>query len=93
MVEWSSRAQTSVSFCGGFYGGWNVEFGVGKGFYSFGNTVVIDGGRTTITGREPVLFRGRVDVNGAVDGGAVVVDGGGAVANGGDWTVGRSDGI
>jgi hypothetical protein len=32
-------------------------------------------------------------VDGAIDGGAVVVDGWGADADGGNWTVGRGDGI
>jgi hypothetical protein len=93
VVEWSGWAQTSVCFCGGFYRGRDVELGVGKGFYSFCNTVVVYGRRAAVTGREPVLFCGRLDVDGAVDGGGVIVDGGSTVADRGDWTVGRSDGV
>jgi hypothetical protein len=39
------------------------------------------------------LLCGGLDVDGAIDGGAVVVDGWGADADGGNWTVGRSDGV
>ena len=39
------------------------------------------------------MLCGWLDVNGAINGGAVVVDGRGADADGGDWTVGRGDGI
>jgi hypothetical protein len=93
VVERSGRAQTSVSLCGGLYGGRDVEFVVGKGFYSFGDTVIINGGRAMVTGGEPVLFCGRLNVDGAIDGGAVVMDRWGADADGGNWTVGRSDGV
>ena len=87
------RTQTSVSLCGGFCGSRDVEFVVRKGFYSFCDAVVINGGRAAVTSGEPVLFCGGLDVDGAVDGGAIIVDGGGAVADWGDWAVGRSDGI
>ena len=93
MVERSGRAQTSVCFCGRFYWCWNVKFCVGKGFYSFGNTIVIYGGRAVVTVGEPVLLCGGLDVDGTINGGVVVMDGGAAVANGGDWEVGRSDGV
>jgi hypothetical protein len=85
--------QASIRFCGSFYGGRDVEFSVGEGFNSFCDTVIINGGRAAVTGGEPVLLCGGLDVDWAVDGGTVVVDGGDAVADGGDWTVGRSDGI
>ena len=83
----------SIHFCGSFYRGRDVELSVGKGFYSFSDTVVIYGGRAAVTCGEPVLFCGGLDVDGAVDGGAVIVDGGGAVADRGGWMVGRSDGV
>jgi hypothetical protein len=90
-MEWSVGAQTSVSLCGSFYGCRDIEFSVGKDFHSFCDAVVVDGGWAAVTGREPVLFCGRLDVDGAVDGGGVIVDGGSTVADRGDWTVGRSD--
>jgi hypothetical protein len=55
--------------------------------------VIIDGERAAVTVGEPVLFGGGLDVDGAIDRGAVIVDGGGAVADGRDWAVGRSDRI
>jgi hypothetical protein len=55
--------------------------------------VVIYRGRAAVTGREPVLFCGGVDVDRAIDGGAAIVDKRGVVADGGDWAVGRGDGI
>jgi hypothetical protein len=53
VVERSGWAQTSVCFCGGFYRGRDVELSIGKGFYSFCNTVVVYGGRAAVTGGEP----------------------------------------
>jgi hypothetical protein len=93
VVERGSWAQASVRFCGGFCGGRDVKFSVGEDFYSFSDTVVVYRRRAAVTGGEPVLFRGRLNVDGAVDGGGVIVDGGSTVADGGDWTVGRSDGV
>jgi hypothetical protein len=92
-VERSSWTQANVRFCGGFCGDRDVKFSVGEGFYSFFDTVVIYRRRAAVSGGEPVLFRGRLNVDGAVDGSGVIVDGWGADADGGDWTVGRGDGI
>ena len=93
MVEWSGGVQTSVRFCSGFYWGRYVEFSVGEGLYSFFDTVIVNRGWAVITVREPVLFVGRADGNGTVDGGAVVVGWGVAVADWKDWVVGQGDWI
>jgi hypothetical protein len=93
VMEWSGGAQTSVSLCGGFYWRWDVKFSIGKGFYSFSDTVIINGRRASVTGGEPVLLCGRLDVDGAVDGGPVVVNGWGVNADGRDWTVDWGDGV
>jgi hypothetical protein len=93
VVERSGGAQTSVCFCSGFYWSHYVEFSVGEGLYSFFDTVIVNRGQAAITIREPVLFSGWPDVDGAVDGGVVVVDGRGTIADRGDWAVGQGDGI
>jgi hypothetical protein len=93
VVERSGRAQASVRFCGGFYGGRDVKISVGKDLYSFCNAVVVNGGRAAVTVGEPVLFSGWFDVDGAIDGGVVIVDGRGADTDGGDWTISRGDGV
>jgi hypothetical protein len=93
VVERSGWAQASVRFCGSFCGGRDVKFSVGEGFYSFSDTVIIYGGWAAVTGGEPVLLCGRLDVDGAVDRGTVVVDGRGIDVDGRDWTVGRGDGV
>jgi hypothetical protein len=92
-MEWSGWAQTSVSFCGGFYWRRDVKFSVGEGFHSFSDTVIINGRRASVTVGEPVLLCGGLNVDGAVDGGPVVVDGRGVNADGRDWTVDWGDGV
>ena len=84
-------AQTSVCFCSGFTGGWEVEFAIWQGFYAVCNTVIINGGRGAVTVGEPVGLSGGVNSNGIIDGGAVIVDGGAGTFLSGDREIGWGD--
>jgi hypothetical protein len=76
--------EAGVGSGGGFGRDRGCEFFSRQGFYSFCNSVVINGGRAAVTVGEPVCFStGRRD-NGAVDGGD---------RDGAEWSVGRSDGV
>ena len=85
--------QTSVSFCGGFTGRRDVEFTIWQGFHTFCYAVVINGGRGAVAVREPICLGGRVDGNGTVDGGAIIVDRGAGAFFGSDREVGWGDGV
>ena len=86
-------AQTGVCFCGGFTGYRNVEFAVGQGFYSFRDTIVVNGRWGAVAVREPVGLGGGVNSDGTIDGGAVIVVGGAGTFFSSDGEVSWGDGV
>ena len=86
-------AQTSVRFCSCFAGCREVKLTIWQGFYAFCNAIIINGGRGAVTVGEPVGLSGRVNGDGAIDGGAVVVNGSTGTVFSGGWEISRGDGV